>query len=151
MPAATTRCGKILLVEDSLKDARLIREVLHEQGHHHELQVARDGEQALRMLRGEAPYADSPRPDLVLLDVNLPKLSGIEVLSCIKCDPALKQLPVLMLSTSRADRDVADSYALHANGYLLKPHSYDAFAELIELTLQFWLQHNQLPPPPETP
>ncbi|MES2883331.1 MAG: response regulator [Pseudomonadota bacterium] len=146
MSAAPTRCGEILLVEDSLKDARLICEALSEQGHRHHLQVARNGEEALHRLRGEVPYADNPRPDLVLLDVNLPNLSGIEVLSCIKCDPALKHLPVLMLSTSRAERDVADSYAHHANGYLVKPASYDEFAALIELTLEFWLEHAQPPP-----
>ena len=149
MSASTIRCGEILLVEDSAKDARLILEVLNEQGHKHHLQVARNGEEALHRLRGEAPYGDSPRPDLVLLDVNLPNLSGIEVLSSIKGDPALRQLPVLMLSTSRAERDVADSYARHANGYLVKPASYDEFAALIDLTLEFWLGHTQ-PPPRQT-
>ena len=144
------RCGEILLVEDSIKDARLIQEVLQEQGGKHRLQVARDGREALQMLRGERPDVGPVRPDLVLLDVNLPSLSGIEVLSCIKCDPALKALPVLMLSTSRADRDVADCYARHANGYLVKPTSYDEFARLIELTLQYWLQHSQLPPKAES-
>ncbi len=143
---APARAGEILLVEDSSKDVRLIREVLHEQGHKHQLQIARDGVQALQMLRGEAPYQGYTRPDLVLLDINLPSLSGIEVLSCIKCDPALKSLPVLMLSTSRADRDVSDCYVRHANGYLVKPKSYDEFAELIEVTLHFWLDHSQPPP-----
>jgi len=143
-PAA--RCGEILLIEDSIKDARLISEVLHEQGQQHHLRVARDGEEALRMLRGEAPHAACARPDLVLLDVNLPKLSGVEVLSRIKSDPALKALPVLMLSTSRADRDVSECYARHANGYLVKPASYDEFVELIQLTLEYWLGHSQLPP-----
>lgn len=151
MSVAHTRCGEILLVEDSAKDARLIREVLSEQGHRHHLQVARDGEEALHRLRGEAPYADSPRPDLVLLDINLPSLSGIKVLSCIKCDPALRHLPVLMLSTSRAERDVADAYARHANGYLVKPSSYDEFAALIGLTLEFWLEHAQPPPQQSAP
>lgn len=141
---SSARTGEILLVEDSIKDVRLIREVLQEQGHKHQLQVARDGVQALQMLRGQAPHAGHARPDLVLLDINLPSLSGIEVLHCIKCDPALKSLPVLMLSTSRADRDVSECYARHANGYLVKPKSYDEFAELIEVTLNFWLDHSQL-------
>lgn len=146
MSAARTRSGEILLVDDSAKDVRLIREVLRDQGHAHQLQVARSGEEALSRLRGEAPYGEGLQPDLVLLDVNLPSLSGIEVLSCIKCDPALRHLPVLMLSTSRAERDVAASYAHHANGYLVKPASYDEFSALIELTLEFWLQHAQPPP-----
>ncbi len=148
-PCRPVRSGEILLVEDSIKDARLIREVLSEQGHKYQLHVARNGEDALRMLRGEAPHQDHLRPDLVLLDVNLPSLSGIEVLHCIKSDPALKTLPVLMLSTSRADRDVSDCYMRHANGYLVKPASYDAFVELIELTLHFWLERSQPPPRPE--
>lgn len=145
------RAGEILLVDDSIKDVRLIREVLSEQGHKHQLRVARDGCEALQMLRGEAPHQGHPRPDLVLLDVNLPSLSGIEVLNCIKRDPALRTLPVLMLSTSHADRDVSDCYDRHANGYLVKPASYDAFAELIDLTLQFWLQRSALPPRLPTP
>lgn len=149
MSATRTRCGEILLVDDSAKDVRLIREVLSDQGHRHQLQVARSGEEALQRLREAAAQIDGVQPDLVLLDVNLPALSGIEVLSCIKCDPALRHLPVLMLSTSRAERDVADSYAHHANGYLVKPASYDAFAALIGLTLEFWLQHAQ--PPPRLP
>lgn len=144
-PVTTVRRSEILLVEDSLKDARLIREVLSEQAGEYTLQLARDGEQALRMLRGEVPHQDSVRPDLVLLDINLPSLSGIEVLDLIKQDPALRSLPVLMLSTSRAERDIAACYARHANGYLVKPLSYDEFAELIALTLHFWLQNSQLP------
>ena len=136
----------ILLVEDSAKDVRLIREVLSEQGGEHQLHVARDGSQALRMLLGE-PEGEPPlRPDLVFMDVNLPKLNGPEVLSRIKENPALKSLPVLMLSTSRAERDVADCYARHANGYLVKPSSYDDFAELMACTLRYWLGLSRLPP-----
>jgi CheY-like chemotaxis protein len=99
--------GDILLVEDSAKDVRLIREALREQGLNHRLHVASDGEQALQMLRQQSPYGDIPWPNLMLLDINLPVLSGVEVLERIKSDPALQMLPVLMLSTSRADRDVA--------------------------------------------
>lgn len=147
-PPPPIRCGEILLVEDSLKDARLIREVLKEHRHPHQLHVARDGDEALRRLRGQAPYQGHPRPDLVLLDINLPTLSGIEVLGTIKSDPDLMALPVLMLSTSHADSDVSACYAQRANGYLVKPADYDIFAELIQHTLHFWLHCCQPPPRP---
>ncbi len=145
MSEARLRCGEILLVDDSAKDVRLIREVLCDQGHQHQLTVARSGEEALERLRSAAIDAEGKQPDLVLLDINLPRLSGIEVLSCIKSDPALRQLPVLMLTTSRAECDVTASYEHHANGYLVKPARYDDFAALIGVTLEFWLEHSQLP------
>lgn len=146
--ATPLRSGDILVVDDSAKDVRLIREVLREQGLKHRLHIAHDGGEALRMLRRQPPHDDLPSPDLVLLDINLPTLSGVEVLESIKQDPELRMLPVLMLSTSRADSDVSACYARHANGYLVKPSNYDEFADLMQLTLRYWLERTQPPPRP---
>lgn len=138
----------ILLVEDSLADIRLMQEVLRETGLPHELVIAEDGQRALRAVRGEAEYAGRPRPDLVLLDLNLPGIDGREVLRTIKQDPGLRRIPVLVLSTSIAESDIAASYDAHANCYLNKPVDLTDFFRLAEALRDFWLRLVILPPRP---
>lgn len=138
----------ILLVEDNLADLRLAQEVLKEAQLAHDLLVARDGEQAMRILRREGEYATAKRPDLVLLDLNLPRKHGREVLAEIKTDPSLKRIPVLILSTSKAESDVAACYDAHANCFLTKPVALDEFSALAGLIRDFWFRCVQLPPKP---
>lgn len=136
----------ILLVEDNPADVRLTQEVLRETELDFELQVARDGEQALAMLRRQGPHADVPTPDLVLLDLNLPRKDGREVLGEMKRDPGLRSIPVVVLSTSKAESDVLTCYDLHANCYLTKPVDLDQFAEMVQVLQQFWFSTVLLPP-----
>lgn len=136
----------ILLVEDNAADLRLAQEVLRETGLDHELLIARDGEVAMQILQRQGEHANAPRPDLVLLDLNLPRRHGREVLHDIKTDAQLKSIPVLILSTSRAERDVRDCYDAYANCYLTKPTSIDEFASLAQLIRDFWFGVVQLPP-----
>lgn len=136
----------IMLVEDNPADLRLTQEVLEEASFPHRLLVARDGEQALLMLRGMPPYADYPLPDIVLLDLNIPRKSGLEVLAAIKQDRRLKRIPVLILSTSRAESDFAAAYDGHANAFVTKPTDWGEFAELARLVRDFWLRIVQRPP-----
>ncbi len=143
---ANARRPVILLVEDNPADLRLAQEVLKETGMVHDLLVARDGEEAMRVLRREGAHADAARPDLVLLDLNLPRKHGREVLAEIKSDPALKTIPVLILSTSSAELDVRSCYELHANCFLTKPVSIDEFGKLAALIRDFWFKAVQLPP-----
>ena len=138
----------IMLVEDNPADLRLTQEVFEEAAFEHCLLVARDGEQALAMLRGVPPYADLPLPDIVLLDLNIPRKNGLEVLRTVKQDPRLKRIPVLILSTSRAETDFAAAYDAHANAFVTKPTDWDEFAELARLIRDFWLKLVQLPPKP---
>lgn len=141
----------ILLVEDNPADVRLAQEVLREMGLAHVLYVARDGEQAMRMLRRQADSAHLQLPDLVLLDLNLPRKDGREVLKEMKSDPDLKRIPVLILSTSRADSDVLACYEHHANAYLTKPVDLDEFGKLASQLRDFWLTLVVLPPKPVEP
>lgn len=144
------RTPVLMLVEDNPADVRLAQEVFRQAGFAHELLIARDGEQALQMLRREGAYATLARPDLILLDLNLPRRDGREVLREAKQDPVLAPIPILVLSTSRADRDVQDCYAAHANAYLVKPVDFAEFSELSRLIKDFWLGAVQLPPVTET-
>jgi CheY-like chemotaxis protein len=112
---------------------------------HNQLHVVTDGEQALQFLRQSGPFADAPRPGLILLDVNLPRLSGLEVLAELKQDPALAVIPVVMLTTSRAEEDVLRSYKLHANAYVSKPVDFEHFIEAIRQIGDFFLTLVQLP------
>jgi two-component system, chemotaxis family, response regulator Rcp1 len=130
----------ILLVEDSPTDAELTREVLREAKVRSTLQVVRDGDAALAFLRGPG------RPDLVLLDLNLPGKDGREVLAEIKSDESLKSIPVVILSASPADEDVASAYANQANAYIRKPTDLDEFVECVKLLEAFWLSVVRLPP-----
>ena len=137
---------QILLVEDNPADVCLTREAFRASNVDYELHVAADGIQALAALRGEAPHEKNLQPDLVLLDLNLPRKDGREVLAEIKSDPQLKRIPVVVLTTSRAEADVAHCYDLHANCFLSKPLEFDRFVTSVESLRDFWLCAATLPP-----
>ena len=139
---------EILLVEDSPADVRLTKEVLGEARVRNTLHVVRDGVEAMAFLRRAGGYADAPMPDLILLDLNLPKKHGREVLAEIKQDPALKRIPVVVLTTSMAERDILEAYGLHANGYITKPIDLGQFIHMMKVTEEFWLTIVKLPPQP---
>lgn len=134
----------VLLVEDNPGDIRLMREALRE-GAHKKLDAVEDGEEALAYLRREVPYADAPKPDLIFLDLNLPKKDGREVLHEIKRDDQLKRIPVVILTTSEAERDVSRAYDLHANCYVKKPTDLDEYMSVIRACENFWLHIVRLP------
>jgi CheY-like chemotaxis protein len=136
----------ILLVEDNPGDADLAREALDSSKMNNNLQVVDDGEKAMAFLRREGPYADAPRPDLILLDLNLPKKDGRQVLAEIKSDDGLKRIPVVILTTSRAEEDVIKSYNLHANCYITKPIDLNQFLHVVRSIEDFWLSIVVLPP-----
>lgn len=136
---------EILLVEDNPGDARLTEEAFKESRLVNRLYRVRDGVEALAYLRREDPYADAARPDIVLLDLNMPRKDGREVLADIKEDPALKSIPVVVLTTSDADADVIRSYELHANCYITKPVDLDKFMNIIRHIEDFWLSIVRLP------
>ena len=137
---------EILLVEDNPGDARLTEEALKEGKVLTNLSVARDGVEAMAMLRREGPHADLPRPDLVLLDLNLPRKDGREVLAEIRADPDLRRLPVVVLTTSAAEQDIVRAYDLHANCYITKPVDLDQFVAIVQSIEDFWLTIVRLPP-----
>jgi chemotaxis family two-component system response regulator Rcp1 len=136
---------ELLLVEDSPGDVRLTQEAFRETGKPVRLHLAADGIEAMAFLRHEGIYTDAPRPDLILLDLNLPKMDGREVLALIKKDPSLKIIPTIILTTSNAEADVQISYQLQANCYLRKPTHWDAFDSLVESINAFWLTRAKLP------
>jgi len=136
----------ILLVEDNPGDSDLAREALEETKMCNELHVVRDGEQAMRFLRREGEYTDAPRPDLILLDLNLPKKDGREVLAEIKTDESLKRIPVVILTISKDEEDVLKSYNLHANCYITKPINIGQFFKVVKSIEEFWLGIVVLPP-----
>ena len=144
-PMNNKESGSILLVEDNLGDVRLVKEALRGSLISRTLDVVRDGEQAMAFLRRQAPFTQAQRPRLILLDLNLPRKDGREVLAEIKCDPALKSIPVVILTTSSADEDIAKSYESHANCYLTKPIGLDEFIRIIKLIEEFWLKAVRLP------
>ena len=135
----------ILLVEDNPGDVILTQEALAEAKVSNTVHVARDGEAAMRFLRGEAEHADAPRPDLILLDLNLPRKDGREVLEEVKTDPELRRIPVIVLTTSAAEEDILRSYDLHANSYVTKPLDIDAFLSSVRQIEGFWLEVVRLP------
>jgi two-component system, chemotaxis family, response regulator Rcp1 len=137
---------EILLVEDNPGDVRLTKEALKEGKVRNNLQVAEDGEEALEFLRRQGRHAQATRPDLILLDLNLPKKSGREVLEEIKADPELKRIPVVVLTVSKAEQDVLKSYNLHANCYITKPVDLDQFIDVVQSIEDFWLTVVMLPP-----
>ena len=136
---------EILLVEDSPSDIGLLQESLLESRIASRLHVVRDGCDALAFLHREAPFEQAPRPDIILLDLNLPLLGGRGVLQIAKEDKDLAQIPIIVLTTSENERDVMSTYALHANCYLNKPVEFEQFAANIRTTLEYWLTVAKLP------
>ena len=139
---------QVLLVEDSPGDIRLTQEALKDAKIHINLHVVRDGEQAMSFLMREGEHANAPRPDLILLDLNLPKKDGREVLQEIKESPTLKIIPVVILTTSAAEADILRSYLLHANCYITKPVSLDGFLTVVKSIEDFWMSVVRLPSKP---
>ncbi len=136
---------EILLVEDNEGDIRLTIEAFKEAKIRNQIKVVRDGEEALDYLRKQGKYADAPSPDIILLDINLPKIDGKEVLSTMKNDPVLKTIPVIMLTTSSSESDVQESYENHANCYVIKPVDLNKFMEVIRSIEDYWISIVKLP------
>ena len=141
----TSKPFEILLVEDNPGDVMLTQEAFREGQFPHRLSVAEDGEQALHFLRHEDGFRNAPRPDLILMDLNLPKKDGRELLAEVKSDPTLSQIPVIVLTMSEADQDIARAYKLHANCYLTKPIRMDDFLTMMKSVEDFWLKLARLP------
>jgi CheY-like chemotaxis protein len=139
---------EVLLVEDSPGDVRLTKEALKDAKVHINLRVVRDGIDAMAFLMREGEYATVPRPDLILLDLNLPKKDGREVLREIKENAELKSIPVVILTTSASEADILRSYLLHANCYITKPVNLDGFLTVVKSIDSFWLSVVKLPPNP---
>jgi chemotaxis family two-component system response regulator Rcp1 len=137
---------EILLVEDSPADVALTREALEDSKLSNNLYVVTDGEEAIAFLYNRGPYADMPRPDLILLDLNLPKKSGLEVLREIKNDEQLSLIPVVIMTVSKDERDIVESYRLHANCYIRKPVKFGEFIEIVKSIEDFWFSIVTLPP-----
>jgi two-component system, chemotaxis family, response regulator Rcp1 len=148
MSLATTEVDSIelLLVEDREADIELARQGLAAIGAPINMHIARDGVEAIAFLRRESSYQNAPRPHLVLLDLNLPRMDGRELLAEIKGDPQLKLLPVVILTTSASDCDVTEAYAHHANAYMVKPVEFDRLVEVIRSLADYWLRAVKLPP-----
>lgn len=136
---------EILLVEDNPGDIRLIVEVLKEGKITNHLNVVEDGEEALAYLRREGSYQHAIMPDIILLDLNLPKINGTEVLAEIKNDPLLRRIPVIILTTSEAEQDILKAYDLHANCYITKPVNLEQFLTVVRSIESFWLTIVKLP------
>jgi two-component system, chemotaxis family, response regulator Rcp1 len=141
----TVRPIEILLIEDSPSDADLAREALGQGKILNNLHFVEDGVEAIDFLRRRGLYVAAPRPDLILLDLNLPKKSGVEVLEEIKTDTNLKLIPVVILTTSAAQEDILKSYSLHANCYITKPVDFVQFTRVVKLIEEFWLAVVKLP------
>lgn len=146
-PVDPTTSVQILLVEDDPGDVLMTREALVDSKLLHRLHVLDNGEQAVQYLRREPPYSDAVRPDLVILDLNLPRLDGRELLSIVKSDPALLRIPCVVLTTSDAEEDVMRSYDLHANAYVTKPVDFQAFVRVVRQIDEFFFTLVRLPQP----
>ena len=136
---------EVLLVEDSPGDVRLTQEAFRDANRAIRLHVASDGVEAMAFLKKEGAHAYAPRPDIILLDLNLPKMDGREVLAYIKADNVLKTIPTVILTTSEAETDIVKSYQLQANCYLTKPVQFEEFASLVKIINDFWLTRVKLP------
>ncbi|MFD2608595.1 response regulator [Deinococcus taklimakanensis] len=137
---------EILLVEDNEPDVLLTLEAFEEASVPNRLHVARDGVEALQFLRREGPHKDAPRPDVILMDINMPRKNGLEVLDELKADPGLACIPVVMLTTSQAEDDVRSSYQRHASGYVVKPVGFENFLSAMKAFESFWLTFVRFPP-----
>ena len=142
---ADARPIEILLVEDDEGDVLLTTEALEASKITNNMHVARNGEEALKFLRQEDPYTDAPRPDIVLLDLNLPRVDGREVLSQVKSDDSLRRIPIIVLTTSEAEEDILRSYDLHANAYVTKPVDFNRFLQVIQSIDEFFVTVVKLP------
>ena len=145
---AQARTVDVLLVEDDPGDVLMTREAFEHHKIRNQLHVVNDGEQAMQFLRRTGEYASAPRPGLILLDLNLPRRDGLEVLAELKGDPDLRVIPVVILTTSQADEDILRSYALHANAYVSKPVDFERFMDVIRQIDNFFVEITQLPPLP---
>jgi CheY-like chemotaxis protein len=144
-PRPERRVIDVLLVEDDPGDELMIREAFEHHDIRHTLHHVADGVEAMRFLRQEDAYAASPRPDLILLDLNLPRMDGRQVLRQVKGDPGLRAIPIVVLTTSDADEDILRSYELHANAYVTKPVDFDDFIEVVRMTDDFFVNIVKLP------
>jgi CheY-like chemotaxis protein len=141
----TNRNLQVLLVEDNEGDVRLIKEAFHESNINKTFSVAKDGEDALNYLYKKGPYSESARPDIILLDINLPRKNGFEVLEQIKNDPNLKRIPVIMLSSSSSEDHIHKSYDLNVNCYVTKPVDFDEYMQVVKIIEDFWFGRAKLP------
>ena len=144
-PYLTPRPIHILMVEDDPADVRLTREALKNKKVHTTMDTVEDGLEAMAYLRREDNYAGMPRPDLILLDLNMPRMDGREVLSELKKDPRLKSIPVIVLTTSEGEEDILSAYEMNANCYITKPVDWKQFIRVVELIEDFWLTVVKLP------
>ena len=145
MSTESPRLVEILLVEDSPADVLMTREAFQQAKLMNNLHVAEDGVQALQFLHREGEFASSPRPELILLDLNLPRKNGQDVLAEIKADPELKTIPVVILTTSQAEQDILEAYDLHANCYIVKPVGFENFVKAMNSIQRFWFGVVTLP------
>jgi two-component system, chemotaxis family, response regulator Rcp1 len=145
-----SRRVEILLVEDSPADVTLTREALQESKLINNLHVVTNGVDAIAFLKKTGDYAGKPRPDLILLDLNLPRKNGREVLAEIKADTSLSAIPVVIMTVSQDERDIVESYRLHANCYIRKPVKFDEFIKIVQSIESFWFSIVTLPPKPAT-
>lgn len=137
---------EILLAEDNPGDAKLTRKALENGDIRNNLHVASDGVEAMQFLRQEGGYADAPRPDLLLLDLNMPKKDGRQVMEDMEADPSLRRIPVVVLTSSDAEEDIVRSYELNANAYLTKPVDFDGFVDIVNRLEDFWFEVVKMPP-----
>jgi chemotaxis family two-component system response regulator Rcp1 len=144
-PSGIYQAIQVLLIEDGPGDVRLMQEAIRESNPAVELHVVTNGEDAMTFLRRGASQAHAPRPDLIFLDLNLPKMDGRDVLAHIKADARLKTIPIVILTISDAEKDIEDSYQLHANCYITKPTELDEFEKLVKSINEFWLKRVKLP------
>jgi CheY-like chemotaxis protein len=146
--ASLGRPAELLLIEDNHGDALLTREAFRATKVANRLSIASGGEEAMSMLRRQGPHADQARPDLILLDLTLPRMDGRDVLEAIKGEVGLRSIPVIMLTGSQADTDICKSYELHANGYIVKPVDFDRLQQIVTSIESFWLNLVVLPARP---